>query len=656
MKSTGLIGIDTGGTFTDVVYQLVDGSIRVFKVPSTPSDPSQAVLSGLESSGIEEPELVHGSTVATNALLERAGARCALVTTAGFEDLLLIGRQTRGDIYDLDVEKPDPLVPSSACFGLNERIGPQGEVIVALESSECTEIATRIAREGYDSVAICLLHSYANPSHELAMAAALRSAGVSYVSASCEVLPEFREFERCSTTTVNAYVGPVMDRYLENLERAVGSGVRIMQSNGGALSLKVARERAVETVLSGPAGGVVGAHALASAAGFDDIVTFDMGGTSTDVSLCSGVPSRTGESSLEGIPIRVTMLDIHTVGAGGGSVAWADPAGGLRVGPRSAGANPGPACYGQGGRSATVTDANLYLGRLSPDHFLGGTRDLDCGAARTAIEAIAQEVGGGPSEVAAGIVTIANSRMEGAIRVISVERGHDPRDFTLVCFGGAGGLHAAELAASLHMPRVLVPPDPGTLSAYGMLLADIVRDYSRTHIAFMHELNTADTDSLFEELEGQARVEVDSRALRLERTADLRYHGQGFELSVPWHEDSVDTFHRMHSDRYGYADRSRDVEVVTLRVRATVPAGVEVPLPGVIAEDVVAATPASITSTRFGDEDLPTPVYERTTLQPGARLAGPAVVAEYSSTTVIPPDWDGRVDEFCNLVLERNDA
>jgi len=518
------------------------------------------VLGGLEHVDAAAVELVHGSTVATNALLERAGARCALVTTAGFEDMLLIGRQARAEIYDLNVERVPPLVDRELCFGAAERLGPSGEVLCELTPAACAEVVAAVVDSGVEAVAVCLLHSYANPVHEQMLQEALRDAGIEFVCASHEILPEFREYERCSTTSVNAYVGPVMGRYLQTLqEGAAASEIRIMQSNGGALSVEAARQHAVETVLSGPAGGVVGAFTLASAAGYEDVVTFDMGGTSTDVSLCPGHLGRTSESHVGGLPVRVPMLDIHTVGAGGGSIAWRDPAGGLRVGPRSAGALPGPVSYGLGGTEPTVTDANLYLGRLSPDHFLGGARSLDVDAAREAIDAQAAGFEMSGDELAAGILAIANSTMEGAIRVISVERGHDPRDFTLVCFGGAGGLHAVSLAVELSMPRVLVPPNPGTLSAHGMLLADIVREYSQTLLRNAADLDSTDVHDAFAAMEERAMADLAGRQPALSRSIDLRYRGQGYELNVLWGGDAVASFHRALISPRPHPGRSTNV-------------------------------------------------------------------------------------------------
>ncbi len=598
-----IIGVDTGGTFTDLVA--VDGSeIRIHKLASTPDDPSRAVLDGLEQllgeGALAGIHVIHGSTVATNALLERKGARVALVTTAGFEDVIEIGRQTRPEIYDLAVTKPEPLVPPERRFGVSERLDERGEVLTALsvdgvENGSLDHVVRAAVESGAESIAICLLHSYANPEHERALAKAFRSIEARptpFVTASHEVLPEFREYERTSTTTVNAFVGPVMSRYLTALgERIDPDRVRIMASNGGVVSLETASRLAVQTILSGPAGGAVGGFEIGRLAGYDQVITFDMGGTSTDVSLCAGALSRTSEAEIGGLPIRVPVIDIHTVGAGGGSIARRDPGGSLRVGPGSAGAVPGPICYGQGGRDVTVTDTNLFLGRLSPEHFLGGAKELVPEDVAPAIGRLADLLGLGPSAAAEGVVRVANATMERAIRVISLERGFDPRDFSLVCFGGAGGLHAADLARSLGIPRVIVPPRSGALSALGMLMADPIRDFSRTLMIPAEDLVAGALEAEFEALEARGRGELIAdgfaeSSLRFERLADLRYVGQGFELAVAatssgvgapeemrsgatrFSDRLVFAFHEAHERRYGYADPSRPTEVVTIRVRA----------------------------------------------------------------------------------------
>ncbi len=455
------IGVDTGGTFTDFVALSADGSLRVHKLRSTPDDPSRAILAGVaeltQQVQAAELEVTHGSTVATNAVLERKGARIALLATAGFEDVLRIARQTRRELYNFQVEAPKPLVDPALTFGVHERLAHDGSVIEALDAGEAERLVALVRQCGVSSVAVCLLHSYANAEHEVLLSRALEQAGFQ-VSSSHRILPEYREYERWATTAVNAYVTPKMAAYLAHLESglAAPASLRIMQSNGGSISARAAAEAAVQTILSGPAAGVIGAQAVAAASGYTRVITFDMGGTSTDVALIDGAVARTNESLVGDLPVRLPMLDIHTVGAGGGSIAWVDAGGGLGVGPRSAGADPGPACYGKG-EQLTVTDANLLLGRLDPGYFLGGRMQLDGERTRGLAATLAAQLALTPEALAEGILRIANANMERAIRVVSVERGHDPRDFALLAFGGAGGLHACALAESLDIQTVLMP-------------------------------------------------------------------------------------------------------------------------------------------------------------------------------------------------------
>lgn len=659
MRGLTVVGIDTGGTFTDLVVER-EGKLLVHKEPSTPANPAEAVIRGLRALLGDVPvDIVHGSTVATNATLERRGARTALLITEGFEDVLRIGRQTRPSLYDLDVQRQPPLVPRDMTVGVAERLGPAAEILVPLDAAGLPALAERVAALQPQAVAICLLHSYEDPRHEIAVAEAVRPLGV-FVCTSHDVLPEFREYERCSTTVLNAYVGPVMQGYLEDVERRSGARrVRVMQSNGGAMSVGDAGRHAVHTILSGPAGGVVGAMAAARAAGTPNAITFDMGGTSTDVSLCPGKLTTTSESTIAGLPVRVPVIDIHTVGAGGGSIAYRDPGGGLRVGPRSAGADPGPVCYGRGGDQVTVTDANLVLGRLDPHRFLGGATRLDADAAHDAVLRLARKFDMHPLALAEGITKVADATMEAAIRVISVERGHDPADFTLVCFGGAGGMHAAALAASLSIPRVLVPPAPGALSAWGMLRAEPQRDYSRSFLRPAAAVTDVELDTLFEELTFRARDDellADAEdELRLERAVDLRYRGQGYELTVPYSSDFARAFHAAHERRYGYSDPSRELEVVTLRLRAR---ATRMQAAGAPAKEPhpSAAEAHDFCIMVFDGVPHDAGVFERHRLEPGARFRGPALVVEYSATTVLPPDWHARVDALGNLLLERGDG
>jgi len=653
-----IIGIDTGGTFTDFV--LMDGGeISVYKEPSTPDNPARAVVSGFRRLLGEEPvEVVHGSTVATNTLLERSGSRSALVTTAGFEDVLTIGRQTRTSIYELDVEKAPPLVPHERTFGISERVGPRGEVLNALDPQHLPDLVRSLLELEVESVAVCLLHSYANPAHEIAIRSAIEAGLEAFITTSHEVLPEFREYERCSTTVANAYVGPVMARYLADIgEHLNPERVRIMQSNGGIVPLASAQKKGVQTILSGPAGGVVGGFEIGRTAGFDHVITFDMGGTSTDVSLSPGHVSRTAESYIGELPIRLPVIDVHTVGAGGGSIAFRDPGGSLRVGPRSAGAVPGPICYGRGGEQVTVTDANLYLGHLSSQHFLDGAQDLLIEPVTEALSRFAAALGLSAEATAEGILSVANATMERAIRVISMERGYDPRDFTLVCFGGAGAMHAADLARNLGIPRILVPQAAGILSALGMLLADYVRDYSQTLLLPLCGLDPAVLEAAFGNLERKANHEYReegfaAEGMITERSADMRYVGQGFELDVPVGGDLAEQFHLRHEKRYGYSDPDRPVEIVNVRIRAV--ARTEKPsLPEneIVGEDAAAAILGSHEMV-FSGKCLPSQLVARSKLSPGNRFEGPALVVEYSTTTVVPPDFHCRVDRWNNLILE----
>ncbi|MFQ5883016.1 MAG: hydantoinase/oxoprolinase family protein [Candidatus Methylomirabilales bacterium] len=651
------IGVDVGGTFTDLVF-VAEGRLWIRKVLSTPPDPARGVLQGLseEALGDGEWELIHGSTIATNALLERKGAKVGLITTSGFEDVLEIGRQDRTCLYDFMVDRPAVLVPRSLRFGVRERVDFQGRVLDPLEEETLDPILDRLAEEGVESVAICLLFSYANPSHEARILRRTVKLGVP-VSASHRILPEYREYERCGTTVVNAYVTPLMEHYIGRLEAEVGRGrLRIMQSNGGSISAAMARQEAVRTILSGPAGGVVGAVSIAGAAGFDKVITFDMGGTSTDVSLADGGLTVTTEATVGGLPLRIPLLDIHTVGSGGGSLVWIDEGGALRVGPQSAGADPGPVCYGRGD-GITVTDAHLFLGRLDPDRFLGGKMRLHVERAEAAMRAFAKEVSLDPLRLAEGIIIVANATMEKAIRVISVERGYDPREFCLVCFGGAGGLHACALARSLSIPWVLVPPNAGLLSAHGMLVADIVKDYAQT---ILRPTATAS----FEELEAVLSVlkerglqemkeeRVPEESITTEAFLDMRYLGQSYELCVPFHADFPSRFHELHRKRYGYANPVRETEIVTVRLR--VRGEVEKPPLPRVEEGSADPSAACVGEKRIFLEGrwVTVPVFAREALRGANRIGGPALVVEMSATTLLPPAWEGRVDDRGNLILK----
>lgn len=657
------IGIDTGGTFTDFI--LADGrGIRKLKLLSTPSNPAEAIFEGLRRllDG-ESCEILHGSTVATNTLLQRKGARAALITTRGFEDVLEIGRQNRPKIYSLFPSRPAPLVPGRLRFGVTERVLYDGSVLIPLKTSELERLSAKLRRCRAESLAVCLLFSFANPAHEKAIGHALRSLGIP-VSLSHEILPEYREYERTSTTVVNAYLAPLMGQYLDTLEQGLLSQeggekrvLRIMQSNGGIVSASLAGREPVRTILSGPAGGVVGAWEVARQAGFEDILSFDMGGTSTDVALCEREIRITNESVIAHCPIGVPVIDIHTVGAGGGSVARVDEAGALRVGPESAGADPGPISYG-GGDRITVTDANLYLGKLDTQYPLGGFLYLQDSKLDAAFGRLARQMGMQDRRSAAqGVLDIANANMEAALRVISVERGYDPRDFTLVTFGGAGGLHAIDLARNLSIPRVLVPENPGLLSALGMILSDHVQEFSRTVMLPGESGGSGRLDGFYEALEEKALAAlradgfVPSR-IGLERWIDMRYQGQSFEIRLPYSAHFVRDFHRRHEQRYGYCDPSRECEIVTLRVRAR---GIS-QKPRLPRERPGPANPRAAflrdKTVFFGGRGARTRVYERSLLRAGHRFDGPALVYEYSASTAIPPGYGCRIDAHRNLIIE----
>jgi len=639
--------VDTGGTFTDLVL-LRDGRIRTLKLPSTPSDPAQAVLDGIRAMLAEGERflLLHGSTVATNALLERRGARVVVVTNEGFEDVIEIGRQNRPQLYALVGHRPPPLVAREDRLGIPGRLGAKGEEITPLDPVRLRDLPDLVRARGAEAVAVSLLHAYADATHEETVAAALASLDCP-ISVSSRLVPEFREYERTSTTVMNAYVAPIMDRYLGRLADESGAErVTIMGSNGGALPIDRARREPVHTVLSGPAGGVVGALTWARRAGHDAVLSFDMGGTSTDVSLCPGRPLRTRELVIGGQPAAIPVIDIHTVGAGGGSVARVDAGGALRVGPRSAGADPGPVCYGLGGTEVTVTDAHVWLGRLPHDAFLGGDRALDRDAIEEPLRSIAHALGGTLDEAAEGVLAVADTAMERALRVISVERGYDPVDFAVVAFGGAGALHVAELTARLGARKALVPPNPGLLSAYGMLASPVAREVSRT-VLLDTRLDDVDDQlsGAFHRLEADARTSMTregypDETLSSERWVDARYVGQSFELGVPA-EGWVEAFHATHEERYGYRRDETPVEAVTLRVVISSPA---VPIEVATLAEAEGAPPTAVRTVVYDRAPREAASVHRRDLLSGHEIDGPLVVQEYSGTTWVPPGWRLKVD------------
>jgi N-methylhydantoinase A len=677
------VGVDSGGTFTDIcLFEEETGRIEVWKVPSTPHDPSVAISGGV-AEALERlnttPEGVayfgHGTTVATNALIQGRGVETGLITTHGFRDLLEIGRQKRPDLYDIQAEKPRTLVSRSLRVGVAERVRNDGSVEQPLDEDALRAAAKELKAAGVQSVAITFLYSFAHTAHE---EAALRILSEefpeAFVSASHRIAPEFREFERMSTTVVNAYLGPVMKGYLRGLEdRLKDMGLEavphLTQSNGGVIGFDAAAEMPVRTVLSGPSTGVVAALALGKMTGGQNLITFDMGGTSTDVALLKDGECRlVGEAVVHGYPIKAPMLDIHTVGAGGGSLVHVDSGGLIKVGPRSAGAFPGPACYGHGTTEPTVTDANVFLQNLDPHFLLRGRMPVHRDLAETAIRTIADKVGMGTAEAADGILDIVTANMAKAIRVISVQRGHDPRDYTLVAFGGAGPLHAARLAAELEMRRILVPLTPGILCAMGLLMTDLRTDFASTRLASLDALEADQLEEIFSGLDRRAaawfaseNIPADARMTR--RTVDVRYAGQNYEISVavpagPIDRNTFETIRReflaSHGQLYGFTAEGEAIELVTYRLEASAgtqkarfkpqPIGASNPDHALIGERLVWCRQVRSFRTHR--------IYDRLRLAPGNVVEGPAIIDQMDTTTVVPAGMAAQVDAYLNLVME----
>jgi N-methylhydantoinase A len=750
------IAVDTGGTFTDCIWiDPADNRLRMLKVFSTPTDPSQAIVEAIRKiTTSNDCILLHGTTVGTNSLLERKGARTALVTTRGFEDAIEIGRQARSKLYDFFFDRVKPLVSKELRFGIEERTAADGEVLTFPAEEDLHTLAERITEANPQAVAISLLFSFANPRNEQSVVQALNSLQVP-LSISHEILPEFREYERTSTVVINAYLQPVMQKYLENLRRDVASNVSlptsnnagftwalshansqhgtvsntgdraskgassftegpttvrarstgstvsagstvearpfraaktarasralarasqnagtqppqavprifVMQSSGGITALSTAAREPVRTVLSGPAGGVVGALSTARASGFDRIIAFDMGGTSTDVSLVEGEIKTANDAQIAGFPIGVPMLDIHTVGAGGGSLARFDAAGVLRVGPESAGAVPGPICYGRG-TQPTVTDANLLLGRLQPTRFLGGEFTLDLKRTRAITKEWLGTHGSNLSleKFAAGVIRVIDATIEKAIRVVSIERGRDPRQFALVAFGGAGGLHACALAESLHIPHVIIPAFPGALSALGILVSDVVKDYSRTTFwRIRGKLPQTELDRVFSALQKNAERDFRNESWKgtphYQRSVDVRYRGQGYELNIPLSPTLLKHFEEEHQRRYGYTHPNREIEIVTLRLRAVLNSASNHVGTAALGRSHGAklgrfSTP--IVPVGFAGKKCNARLYSRESLRVQKIHSGPAIITEYSATTVIPPNKRFHIDTAANLVI-----
>ncbi|MCB1691298.1 MAG: hydantoinase/oxoprolinase family protein [Pseudomonadales bacterium] len=647
-----VLGIDTGGTFTDFVF-LADDVFRVYKVPSNPAAPQDAIMQGILEMGLVERVrsgdllIVHGTTVATNAALEGKGVRTAYVTNAGLKDVLLIGRQVRPRLYDLTPPEVPTAFDRDLMFEVNCRITPDGERLAALTEEDLERLAREIERAGPASVAVNLLFSFVSGEDEARIAQ--RLSGEYFVCISSSILPEYREYERGVTTWVNAWLGPIIHRYLTALAGSLApSRLAVMQSSGLTIGADGAAERAVNLLLSGPAGGLSATRHLAPG---DRLMTFDMGGTSTDVALLDGAIKLTNQGRVAGFPIGVPMADIHTIGAGGGSIAYVDEGGLLQVGPASAGADPGPACYGKGGAEPTVTDANLVLGRLLPDAFLGGRMPLDQSAAMEAIRPLADRLGLSIEEVALGIVRVANEHMTQALRVISVQRGHDPREFALTCFGGAGGLHFCDLAEALSMHRAVVPVHGGVFSALGMIVTPPGRELVRTHRTILDGDEAPPLESLFQELEDTGNAELAAQGAsrtRSTRSVDVRYAGQTFTINLPAEpgETIASRFHAAHESRYGYA-LPAPVELINARVHLegdlAVPA-----LP-----DALPGTDPQTGTTRIAGIGDAVPVISRSRAGKGYHTQGPCLVIEDHATTLVKPGWELTVDRVGNLVLTR---
>lgn len=678
------VGVDVGGTFTDVcLFDEETGKVFVEKVASTSDDSSIGICQGLEiilaqigARGHEIVYLAHGTTVATNTLIQHNGARTGLLTTRGFRDLLEIARQTRSNLYDLQIDKPPSLVPRDLRLEVEERVYSDGRILIPLNRASVEDALLKLKQAAVDAVAVCLLHAYVIPDHErIIKQLAGEIFPQAYLSASHEVTPEFREYERLSTTVVNAYLGPVINHYMIQLEKrvkelGVATDVYITQSNGGIISLERARDNSVRTVLSGPSTGVIGASHTAAMAGESSIITFDMGGTSTDVCLVEdNQPHVTTQREIEGYTVKTPMIDVHTVGAGGGSIAWIDSGGHLKVGPQSAGSTPGPVCYGKGGRNVTVTDANVVLQTLNPRHLLGGRMSIDATASREAIAELAAEMGMDVMDVARGIIAVVVANMVRAVRVISVQRGYDPRAFTLVGFGGAGPLHAGWIARELNMKKILIPERPGIECAFGILTTDMRSDFTQTRITLPDARQLSDINDILAQLEDQARqwleaekLPTDKRAVR--RSVDMRYTGQNYELSIPLPggilqekhlNQLIRDFYEAHERTYGYKTEGEPTQLVTFRVEAL---GLT-PKVSLSRYSLDGENPAGALlderEVYLGREmggTLVCPIYERDKLNPGNRIDGPAVVEQMDATTVILPGQQARMDEYRNLIIQ----
>ena len=673
MSDAVRVGVEVGGTFTDLVA-FEGGGVRITKVPSTPQAPHRGAVAALDESGLPlsaAGDLVHGSTVATNAVLERKGAKVAFFATEGFRDLLSLQRQSRRSIYDIHYRKPEPVVPRRDTFEIPERVGPDGDVVTPLDEGTARHrIAQALQGGDHESVAICFLNSYANPAHERRVAAMIaeRFPGIG-ITCSCDVTREFREYERASTTVLAAYVQPVIDRYLGKFARALGERgftgrFSLMQSNGGRLPARGMAGNAITSLYSGPAAGVMGAIRQAERSGYRDLITFDMGGTSTDVCLVrDGTPVLTSDAEIDGLPIRIPVLDIVTVGAGGGSIVWRDDGGMLRVGPRSAGAEPGPACYRRGGADPTITDAHLIRGTVLADTFLGGRMDVDPDLARSAFAALAQQFGRSVEQVADDAVRVAEHNIVRAIQLVSTERGRDPRDYVLVPFGGAGPLHAARVADVLGIAAIVIPPAAGVLSAFGLVASDFVRYESRTVRFALDERGAAErVRAQFAAMRADAEAAFAALGLtgglRCTHTLEMRYVGQAFEVPIQLGGDEIarldaqhlrERFNEAHHRIFEFDDsRTNRPEIVSFRL------GIASPPPAVPALTGMDDAPHEATVTLFdGGAELEARRLNRSALLEAGASEGPLLVADETSTAYVPPGWRARMDAHHNVILSR---
>ncbi len=665
------VGVDIGGTFTDFVLT-GEGGLRIFKRLSTPHNPAESMLNGLMRNADVEPatlrRIIHGSTVVTNAILERKGARCGLITTAGFRDLLYIGRQNRPVLYALHPQIPEPIIHRQHCYEAVERLDHNGELLIPFDRTLFRQVIEQIARAQLEAVAVCLLYSYINPEHEYLIREMIAASGVmgaDQVALSCEVLPEFREYERASTTALEAYARPRVNAYLDQLESRLPEQAQlfIMRSDGGAAATEVMRRQAINMALSGPAAGVIGAFQIAQQAGFANIITLDIGGTSTDVALCAGSPTLRAEMTLDEMPCRLRTLDIETVGAGGGSTAYVDSGGALHVGPESAGANPGPAVYGLGGSAVTVSDAQAVLGRLHPDYFLGGKMRLHLEAGHEAMGRLAEQLSLSVEQAALGVIALANSNIERAIRKISIARGHDPREFTLVAFGGMGPLHACEIAERLSMETVLIPRFPGVMCALGLLLADIRLEATKTVLRVLDsqlpEMLNGAIETMSAGVIGQIERQYEGQGeIKISASADARYVGQAHEINIPLlagddAETIASRFHEAHQRNFGHEFATRAIEVVAIRVEGMAKTANHDLLNRKFVGQQGSQKAADPLDLRFENGATTGHLIFREKLAPGGLIPYPALILQDDSTTLVPPSWRGLVDDYGNLILRK---